>query len=101
MITKEEFISLINNHKKWDSRIDQVCDVLKIDMFDTDWIDYGYALFTETISLLFNDMAKEDISWWLWDKNGNPEMKMWDSNDNEIPTETVEDLWEIVKDNRK
>ena len=28
-------------------------------------------------------------------------MKMWDKDDNEIPTETIEDLWEIVKDNRK
>ena len=28
-------------------------------------------------------------------------MKMWDKDGNEIPTETIEDLWEIVKDNRK
>ena len=27
--------------------------------------------------------------------------KMWDKDGNEIPTETLDDLWEIVKDYRK
>lgn len=101
MISKEEFIALINEHKKWDDRITQVCDVLKINLFDLDWLEYSSLLFEKTISFLFKEEAQDDIFWWLWEKAGRPEMKMWDADDKEIPTETVEDLWELVKDNRK
>ena len=61
----------------------------------------GYDLFDKLLGLEFNEYAIDDITWWLWEKNGDPEMKMWDKDGNEIPTETIEDLWEIVKDNRK
>ena len=101
MISKEEFITLINEHKKWDDRITQVCDVLKTNIFDSDWIGYGSLLFERTISFLFTEEAQDDIFWWLWEKNGRSDMKMWDASGKEIPTETIEDLWEIVKDNRK
>lgn len=102
MITKEEFINLIENYQKWDSRLEEVSKVLNIpSLFDIDWVDYGATLFETTIDLLFESDGADDISWWLWSKCNNPDLKMWDSNDNEIPTDTVEDLWEIVKDYRK
>lgn len=101
MITKGEFIDLISAHKKWNKKIDEVCSILGTDLFEATWIDYGYTLFDKLLSLEFNRYAVDDINWWLWEKNGDPEMKMWDKDGNEIPTETIEDLWEIVKDNRK
>lgn len=101
MITKNEFISLISDHVKWNKKIDEVCSILGTDLFEAAWIEYGYDLFDKLLSLEFNQYAVDDINWWLWEKNGDPEMKMWDKDDNEIPTETIEDLWEIVKDNRK
>lgn len=101
MITKEEFIKLINDHRKWERRLDEVEDVLNIFPYEVDWINYGEDLFATTINLLFKEEGVDDIGWWLWEKNDNPDLRMWDENDNEIPTETVEDLWEIVKDYRK
>ena len=101
MISKEEFIKLINDYKKWDDRITQICGLLKVDIFTADWIEYSSVLFEDTISFLFTEEAQEDIFWWLWEKDGRSDMKMWDADGKEIPTETVEDLWEIVKDNRK
>lgn len=101
MITKDEFIDLISAHKKWDKKIDEVCSILGTDLFEATWIDYGYALFDKLLNLEFNKYAVDDINWWLWEKNGDPEMKMWDKDDNEIPTETIEDLWEVVKSNRR
>ena len=101
MISKVEFITLINEHKKWNDRITQVCDVLKANIFDSDWVEYSSLLFERTISFLFKEEAQDDISWWLWEKDGRSDMKMWDADGKEIPTETVEDLCEIVKDNRK
>lgn len=101
MISKEEFVTLINEYKKWDDRITQVCNVLKTDIFGSDWIGYGSLLFERTIGFLFKEEAQDDIFWWLWEKDGRSDMKMWDDSGKEIPTETVEDLWELVKDNRK
>ena len=97
MISKEEFITLINEHKKWNDRITQVCDVLDIDMFEEDWINYTYSLFESTLDFLFTDSAVETITWWLYEKGSNPSLEMYDNEGNEIPTDTVEDLWNYVK----
>lgn len=101
MITKEEFITLIKDFKKWDNKIDQVCKILNIDIIESDLIMYCSILFEKTISFLFEEEAQDNIFWWLWEKNGRPDMKMFDKDSNEVPTETLDDLWEIVKDNRK
>lgn len=34
-------------------------------------------------------------------KGGRSDFKMWDKDDNEIPTETIDDLWNIIKKYRK
>ena len=102
MITKEEFIDFILKQQEWANRIDEVSGVLNVSsLFECDWIDYTSNLFDKTISLLFNEYGVDDINWWLYEKSGNPELKMWDADENEIPTDTIDDLWEIVKDNRK
>lgn len=101
MISKEEFVNLILNHKDWDSRLDEVEKVLGVMPLEIDWIEYCAKLFDETLKLLFREEGVDDITWWLWEKSGNPELKMWDSDCKEIPTETIDDLWEIVKNYRK
>lgn len=101
MISKEEFIELIHEHKKWEEKIYQICDILKIDMWDSDWITYCSILFEKTINLLFTEEGVNDIFWWVYEKDGKSDMKMWKKDGEEISTETIEDLWEIVKDNRK
>lgn len=101
MITKEDFVKLIEDYKKWDKQMDKVCDVLGANMYELDWISYTSILFDTTIDLLFTEEARDDISWWLWEKAGRSDMKMWDKDGVEIPTETIDDLWELVKNNRK
>ena len=101
MITKEEFITLIKDFKKWDNKTDQVCKILNIDIIESDLVMYGSILFEKTISFLFEEEAQDNIFWWLWEKNGRSDMKMWDKDGTEVPTETLDDLWEIIKDNRK
>ena len=98
MITKEEFIKLISDHQKYNKRLDEVCDVFDAEIWSADWIEYANVLFDTTIGLLFTDKGQDTISWWLYEKDGRSDMKMWDSENNEIPTETIDDLWEIVKD---
>lgn len=98
MITKEEFIKLISDHQKYNKRLDEVCDVFDAEIWSADWIEYASVLFDTTIGLLFTDEGQDTISWWLYEKDGRSDMKMWDAEGKEIPTETIDDLWEIVKD---
>lgn len=101
MITKEQFIKLITDNRKHNNRLDEVEDVLGLAIYDCDWVEYGNILFDEVLGLLFQEEGVDDINWWLYEKCGRPDYKMWDKDGNEIPTETLDDLWEIVKDYRK
>lgn len=101
LINQERFIHLIEDFKNWDSRVQESSDLLNVSLYDSPIIDYTLGLFNTLLHIYFNDSAIEDIFWWLYEKDGDPEIKMWDNNDNEIPTETIADLWNIVKSNRK
>ena len=101
MITKEQFIKLITDNRKHNDRLDEIEDVLGLAIYDCDWVEYGNILFDEVLGLLFQEEGVDDINWWLYEKCGRPDYKMWDKDGNEIPTETLDDLWEIVKDYRK
>lgn len=101
MITKEQFVKLITDNRKHNDRLDEVEDVLGLAIYDYDLVEYGNILFDEVLGLLFQEEGVDDINWWLYEKCGRPDYKMWDKDGNEIPTETLDDLWEIVKDYRK
>lgn len=102
MITKEEFIDLILKQQKWSDRVDKVSEALNVPtLFESDWVEYASILFDKTLKLLFNGDGIDDIYWWMYEKSGNPEFKMWDESGKEIPTDTVEDLWNLVKGNQK
>ncbi len=98
MITKEQFISLISDHKNWLDNMEKVADVFDASIWEADWVEYTSVLFDNTLQFVLNEHGIEDVQWWLFEKAGNPDMKMWDEEGNEIPTETLDDLWEIVKD---
>ena len=102
MITKEKFIDLILKQQEWSNRVDKVSEVLNVPtLFESDWVEYASVLFDKTLALLFNEDGIDDIYWWMYEKSENPELKMWDESGKEIPTDTVEDLWNLVKDNQK
>lgn len=102
MITKEEFIDLILKQQEWSNRIDEVSEALSVPtLLESDWVEYASVLFEKTLDLLFNEDGVDDIDWWMYEKSRNPELKIRDENGKEIPTDTVEDLWNLVKDNQK
>lgn len=102
MITKEKFINLILKQQEWSNRVDEVSEVLNVPtLFESDWVEYASVLFDKTLALLFNEDGIDDIYWWMYEKSENPELKMWDESGKEIPTDTVEDLWNLVKNNQK
>ena len=90
MITKEEFIDLILKQQEWSNRIDEVSETLSVPtLFESDWVEYASVLFDKTLDLLFNEEGVDDLDWWLYEKSGTPELKMWDEKGKEIPTDTV------------
>lgn len=101
MITKDEFITLIDDYQKWSKQVDKASEVLGVStLFESNLIDYTSRLFDKTINILFDENGTDDIYWWLYEKSGSPDFKMWDKEGNEIPSETIDDLWEIVKDSQ-
>ena len=102
MITKEEFIDLILKQQEWSNRIDKISEALNIPtLLESDWVEYASVLFEKTLDLLFNEDGVDDIDGCMYEKSRNRELKIRDENGKEIPTDTVEDLWNLVKDNQK
>ena len=99
-ISKEEFFKLLNEQKAQSGRIDKLNDA-GLSIWDSDLIEYGNLMFERVIKVYFTEEGVDWIFWWLYEKDGNPEIKMWDEDHDEIPMETMEDLWRYVKQYRK
>ena len=99
-ITKEEFLELLKMREAQSERLDKLSDA-GFPIWDTDVIEYGNLMFDKVIEVYFTQEGEDWIFWWLYEKNGNPEMKAWDEDNDEIPMETMEDLWRFVKQYRK
>lgn len=99
-ITREEFLELLKMHSDQSERLDKLSDS-GLPVWDMDIIEYGNIMFNKVIKAFFTQEGEDWIFWWLYEKNGNPEMKAWDENHNEIPMETREDLWRYIKQYRK
>ena len=99
-ISKEEFFKLLNEQKAQSGRIDKLNDA-GLSIWDSDLIEYGNLMFERVIKVYFTKEGVDWIFWWLYEKAGDPEMKAWDEDHDEIPMETMEDLWRYVKQYRK
>lgn len=99
MITKEQFKDLISSYIKNEDRVSEISDVMHVCLFEMDVIDYSSRLLCKILPILFNKYAVDNISWWIWERRDNSSLKM-HIDEQEIPSETIDDLWEIVKDDR-
>jgi hypothetical protein len=104
MITKEQFTKVIE-------------DTLKLNKEYDRWDDFGINLWELPIGDIVADLAEsiwditfdEDgvdwINWWIYERpalfEGDEVNKAYNEDGSEIPTETVDDLWNIVKKFRK
>lgn len=98
--TKEEFFELLKMHAAQSERLDKLSDA-GLPVWDMDIVEYGNLMFDRVIRAHFTQEGEDWIFWWLYEKDGNPEMKAWDEDHDEIPMETMEDLWRHVKQYRK
>ncbi len=98
--TKEEFFELLKMRASQSERLDRLSDA-GLPVWDMDIVEYGNLMFDKVIRAHFTREGEDWIFWWLYEKDGNPEMKAWDEDHDEIPMETMEDLWRFVKQYRK
>ena len=104
MITKEQFTKVIE-------------DTLKLNKEYDRWDDFGINLWelpigdttanlTESIwDITFDEDGVDWINWWIYERpalfEGDEVNKAYNEDGSEIPTETVDDLWNIVEKFRK
>lgn len=101
MIEKEQFIQFIQEFIKHEEFINDISNIFNIDLYSCRLILYPESLFDFILKILFKQEVIDDIVWWVFEKRRVPSLQRWDEEGNEIPTETLEDLWNIVKDFRK
>lgn len=100
MISKEQFKDIISSYIHNEDRVSKISSLMGISLFEMDIVGYSSILFGKILPILFEENAVENIKWWVWEKRGNSSLKMY-IDDKEIPTETIDDLWEIIKDECK
>ncbi|MGN0966731.1 MAG: hypothetical protein ACI4OP_03965 [Candidatus Coprovivens sp.] len=103
MITKEQFIKVISLSQDYEKEVDKWCD-FGITIYDMPISEIHGQLFDIFLENLFTVDGVDWINWWLYERISpiSPEpLKAYNEDGSIIPTETVEDLWELVKDYRK
>lgn len=103
-MTKEEFIGLIQSAQNFEKEV-QVWEDFGINLYEKRPLaDMAWRLFDSSINILFTTDGVDWINWWMFERfsilDGKPH-KAFDRDDKEIPTETIDDLWNIIKDYQK
>ena len=104
MITKEQFTKVIEDtlklNKEYDRWDDFVINLWELPIGDT------VANLAESIwDITFDEDGVDWINWWIYERpalfEGDEVNKAYNEDGSEIPTETVDDLWNIVEKFRK
>lgn len=96
MITFNEFKEVIENFLDFQEELNKYYD-LKVDLYDTKLVSFGETMFDKYIRLIFNNDGVEWIYWWLFERPSVEPEEAWDENGNVIPTETIEDLYNLLQ----
>lgn len=95
-MTKEGFIKLIENAQNYSKELDRWSD-FGIDLFELPISELGWNFLNVVLPELFSNEGVDWVNWWLFEKPGLGGGQAYDENGDVIPTDTVDDLWDIVK----
>lgn len=101
-MTKEGFIKLIENAQNYSKELDRWYD-FGIELYELPISELGWGFLNITLPELFSDEGVDWINWWLFEKpgfRGEPN-QAYNEDGSVIPTDTVDDLWELVKEYQK
>lgn len=101
-ISKEEFFQVLEEHNIQQKRLDTLAEN-GFPLWDSDLIEYGHRMFERYIGACFTEEGVEWICWWLYElpSLGSNGPHATDKNGNPIPTETLDDLWNLVEEYRR
>ena len=104
MITKEDFIKIIEYIKEINEESDKWSDV-GVDFIMTN-LGNSICIFQDIVlQAMFIEKGVDWVYWWLYErtpiKEGDEPNKAYNEDGSEIPTETIDDLWNIVEKFRK
>ena len=104
MITRKEFVEIINNLKEVNDFVKETNEKARklhnsivTDFFDASSLSISHEdIVVKLLQNIFND--KEIISWWIYEKDyGQDEsLKMWDEFGNEVDVSTAEKLYDYL-----
>lgn len=99
LLSKDDFIELFNDYNKHEEMIDDLDKIFPC-AWESKLFNSYYKLFEKIKSLCFTEEGIDWIDWWMYESSSE-ERHAWDEDGNEIPTETIEDLWNLVEKYRK
>ena len=104
MITKEQFTKVIEDTLKLDKEYDR-WDDFGINLWELPIGDAVANLAKSIWDITFDEDGVDWINWWIYERpalfEGDEVNKAHNEDGSEIPTETVDDLWNIVEKFRK
>ena len=104
MITKEQFTKVIEDTLKLDKEYDR-WDDFGINLWELPIGDAVANLAKSIWDITFDEDGVDWINWWIYERpalfEGDEVNKAYNEDGSEIPTETVDDLWNIVEKFRK
>lgn len=96
MIGKGEFEEIIESFYEHEKYIDKLSEIIPY-AFESPIIDWGYKMFDKLIAVYFDSTGVDWINYYLYE---NPE-KCYYQNTQRVQLESIDDLWELIKEYRK
>lgn len=99
MITKELFTEFIKNAQAYQKELDRWSD-FGIDLFELPISELSWNFYEQFLKQAFTTDGVDWVNWWMFEKFASYNDKPLEAynNDGIIPTDTIDDLWNIVKD---
>lgn len=97
-MTKEGFVKLIETAQNYRAEVDKISE-LDLNFIDFSTSSAPWIMLDIVLPELFLDEGVVWINWWIFNRIDIDGItnKIYDENDKEIPTDTMEDLWNLVK----